>query len=296
MSTSSISSSSTQPLPTTSNPLKPSAKIQDAADCLFTIFKFLTPIELSRAERTCQSWRKMISSPDQYAWKQQCEVQGVAQVKRAVENILMPYSSKNVSTGFTSTLISLITAYEELDENYKDFAKSIRGNIQLYGLGGDHIHIYEKNEPLSGILRWGNNDPEPFLLTTTWSNQSLQMCEALHIKCKHTGLQGTWHDIHPRIRGAGFPRRVPLRLFINTDGRYKEAGDQLRLRYQGQFIVLTLIHPEGQHRSGLPLRTFAAGIEARVQSSLNCNFLSETQLNQAKAAAATISGEWISSD
>lgn len=276
---------------------KPFGRIQDLPDACFTRFVgFLNPLEIVLLEQVNRFWHNQIRTGHRHIWKPQCAIQGIAavDVHPPVESALGTSSSVR----FNDVIIALIADYA--NEIFKDLALPLRGNLYLGAFR--HPQMYIKGHGKALQLRWGKSHLGPFLFNVISNKESIAACKRAHLSNKDTfelnGSHGTWAEgLLPRI--PQFPSYLPLRFFINPNGQYKQAGDKIKLCYQRRFIVLTCTY-RSEEVDGHPIPDFAAGVARRVQSSVACRFITladvECAKNAATTAAATMQGDWISSD
>jgi hypothetical protein len=264
---------------------------------------FLDSSQLTLCQRVSKFWNQVINSADQYVWGMSCRTQGISipegllpERSEKIKEALSSYPPKNHSASgcFNAQILAIIDEFAALPKNhYKNLASVIHGKVSFY-TSNHYINMQPKEGPFSPQLRWGSSEIEPFVLTQTYSKESINACKSLHkSKCKNFGWQGTWQDGHPRLNDR-FPGNLPLRFFINPNGTFKQAGDKIKLKYKGKLVVLTCTYKR-DFRDGTPIRTFPEGFESRIMCSIACRFIQQADVDQAKAAAA-ISGEWISSD
>jgi hypothetical protein len=262
-------------------------------ECFINIFTYLDSHEMALAERVCRSWQSMINQ-EQYAWQEQCRNQAICVISPHIETALRSYSSQIAPGKFDSKILSIITAYEDCGVMYKTFASYIHGKLFLDVPGSTYVHMRDKIAGQS----WGNDNQEPFMPIAIYNEESERECRAHHRGgpfggCTKYGYQGSWFDACPS-KLPDFPNALPLRLFINQDGSYKQAGDTIKLRYNNQAVVLTCCYRETLGREHRHITTFAEGLAYRVDLSYRCHMISYNTEDQAKAAARN-APEWTSS-
>jgi len=278
------------------------AKMQSMPEEMYSqFFSFLNPTEVASIESVQSSWRSMINSEDSQVWKDQCRIQGVstastrADVEDSLKDVLGSYSSKNVDCSMMNPdIISTISDYDSYDHplvNYKTSCSAIQGKVIIR----DNSQI---NPLVKGTdylpLRWSSGrNPEAFVSTLTYSDESLAACQDQHIlgdaECD-LGQQGSWQDIHPRL--PNFPSRLPLRLFFNPDGSYKKTGDQIKLRHLNHPVVLTCASSVDKAKT-TSLDLFKATLIENVNRSVKNGVILGGYIQD---ACATATDGWVSSD
>lgn len=178
--------------------------------------------------------------------------------------ILSSYSSANVEKSanlpaqFDRRTLTTIAEYAP-DCMYKVKALLVTGELWLYEHAWE-INPHKKDWPFH---RFGRDEPEHFLCARASLSESLT-----------------------------FPSFLPFRVFINRDGSYKEAGDEVRLFWRGRKIILVCTHDATQLCHGTPIPTQRAGIEKRIAVGFNHAVITDRDIEQAKALAK-VAPEWL---
>lgn len=157
-------------------------------------------------------------------------------------------------------------------------ADAIYGTIKL---SDDYMRLssdYWSEDFYEIPASWKKDAPETVVEVLVYNDESRKECRTEHGDCFNIGEQGTWRDNYSRLKGALFPRRIPLRLFINQDGEFKNDGDTLNLIYKGHVIVLSC-----QKNSNFS--SFSQELLQKIQISYQCNKLKsiEKSVELAKA-------------
>lgn len=252
-------------------------------DCFSRVFSFLNPTELASVEQVNRTWRGMISAKDQDLWKEQCRIQGVPVVSPYIQQALGDYFSEKV-VGQLDGVLSLITEYDDAGVNYKEQAAIPRGCIKLY----EGSRYMRENQGIGLRLsdRWGSDSQEPFASIRVFSlMKDPQTLTGVFVR--------SWHE-NPPATVQSLPSFVPLRLFINKDGSYKNNGDKVNVIWKGKKLILTCTH-NPRRIGSISINSFREAVARRVEGTLSCGFVTKQSMQQAKDKAA-ISGEWIDSN
>jgi hypothetical protein len=178
----------------------------------------------------------------------------------------------------------------------------IEGTLQLHG---DKVYVERKDQ--SGdwlrahvVARWEGPSNQPFVACCVSNLDSIELCRTRHDRCKgaEEGNQGCWNDpisqnkpalptgipsllcivstmllkmIAPYTTLSDFPQWLPLRVLRNPDGVYKKDGDLVRLRQNGQWILLSCESRQGAKKS------FAEELAYRVKLGTDVQKLFESQ-------------------
>jgi hypothetical protein len=167
--------------------------------------------------------------------------------------------------------------------------------IDLYGevkLLDDYItrstdrHAKDYHTPLN----WQKDSPELVIEIIVYNKESKQ--EGLKQREKNElGLNyndiGTWHGHYSKLSEKKFPKRIPLRVFINNDGTYK--NDTLNLLYRGQAIILTCKKSEERFKS------FAEELAYKVQMSESVSKITSQEIDKS-LNLTKINEKWINLD
>ena len=237
---------------------------------LLHTLSFLEPQDVALTERTCRAWKKSIGSEKQTLWKEICRRDQIPAEKATSEELAKTNlgSHKYGDWSFTQPLLGCIAAYAV---SYKEHASFLRANLLFYG---QTMYLDDRSR-LGRVFEnchWGDLD-EPF------ANMNL-------------GSLAEDRPLHPALEE--FPRFVPLRLLMDREGNYKKEGDQVRVIFKTQRLILTCKHclHFSDHR---PVESWEESITERVRISLSCRFISQRSLRVAQELAKT-APEWIDAD
>lgn len=226
--------------------------------CLMHILSFLPPSDVARSEPLNRFYGGIIRSPDQHVWKEQCRNRGIYVEGNCSEKLKFIFNVK---------VLSIIEGYlvEDATKSYKQLAANfVWGSVVLENWAGECI-IRDKFKD-ERCYRWGNDDIEPFVTA-------------------RFGFGST----KAGIRGLSMPGFLPLRLFVNLDGSYKDNNDTIRIIHGQKRFILTCTPSSNL--------SFRARLVQNIDEDTSCYpvRLSWASVQRARASAP-ISGEWVSSD
>lgn len=248
-------------------------------DALETTLHFLDIQTLSAVEGVCNEWQSFLHERNKGFWKERCLnlgfINGESESKVEAEN-------ENHEKGPHQPI------------NFKLQACSLQGEV--YCIFTDIFSRKKGANELYPVHNWGNTHAEPYVKVAVRNEGSRRECRTLHTGpngCESGAWMGCWQDSYSRLPNK-FPGELPLRLFINKNGSYKNNGEKVLLRFGNKFVALTCIF---KHNHNLPRATnFAECLSARVQVSIGNHFITLASVSLAREEAMSCTTTWISSD
>lgn len=141
--------------------------------------------------------------------------------------------------------------------NFKALARPLLGD--LFVVPNQYILSYKT----------GSDSHKVSVVIKVISADSQLECARFHPRGKcNDNFKGGWQDNYSGIRD--FPETLPLRLFIKSDGSFKNTGEKLKLYYDKKFVVLTCrfqaLHPSEDHNK-IEAHNFQEEILGRIRQS-----------------------------
>lgn len=209
------------------NAVSKSAIQRLSEDTFLSALSFLDAQDMARALRTCGVWNRTIGSEDQTLWKELCQRDNIPAEKIKAEQLSKTDLAvhKYGDLRFTPVLLQCIAEYAV---SYKESAFTLKVDLVYAAQLGPGLQnasavrkgacwwatvpgleVIEKEK----IAHWGNEEDEVYAPVIPRRNRwPLELF---------------------------FPAWVPLRLFIDREGRFKENGDQARVILHGRCLILT---------------------------------------------------------
>lgn len=256
---------------------------QVGPDVVAEALSFIDVQTLWAAERVCRTWRNILSANNETFWKKRCLNLGC----------LGSESSTKTEKQFDEEgAEGPATKRAKKTVNYKLLTKPLLGKVYF------NETPYMSHCPKTGIglspyriERWGVSHAEP-CISILASNEESRRESTEPTKHLLPSNQGSWQDYYSKLPEP-FPYELPIRLFINRNGSYKNNEEKIQLLYKRKLIILTCTF---HFREGIPARDFAESLQARVNIHVETNLINARDFAVSKEEAMTCTATWISSD
>ncbi|MFI5334991.1 MAG: F-box protein [Chlamydiales bacterium] len=231
-------------------------------DALFHVLSFLEPAQVTRVERTCLVWKRVIDAEGQPLWKEFCSSQNIS-IITADDLSQTALGSHSAGSGiFSNGILHCIAQYVN-ETNYKKQAAFPRANLEFYSQT-----MYIGNMTLGAFAN------EPFV--------SMSLTSRLRRR-----------DPLPAALSK-FPMNLPLRLLMDKEGNYKNEGDEVRVIFNERRCILTCKH--ARHFSDQrEITSWKMSLDERVRISMNNRMISLQDVARAKELAKT-GPDWMNLD
>lgn len=207
------------------------------------ILNCLDPQALARSEQVCSNWHGILGNGNASFWRARClNLQPKA-----------PDSETEVKADLDDAKVMISTPAI----NFKALALPLFGDLFVM----PHYYMMSTKKNSSG-------SSSVCVATIVTNPASQSECARLHGNKCDKDFRGSWQDNYSDIKD--FPKKLPLRLFINCDGSFKNNGEKVFLYYAKKFVILTCSFKPTQPTHGhddMGAVDFRQEILARVRTS-----------------------------
>lgn len=251
------------------------------------IFHYLAPQDLAQSECACTRWQAILGDDNTPFWTTRCltlNPQGIEEATARLQTgARLEAEAKVRADAKLKERARAKLDLNEVEEEEAEGKAEAELNLNLEAartlIVPVVINLKALARPLLGdlfvvpnqyIISYKTGDSHKVSVSVkVISADSQRECTRLHPRGQcNDNFKGTWQDNYSGIRD--FPKTLPLRLFINRDGSFKNTGEKVRLCSHKKFAVLTCcfqpLHPSEDHHK-IEAHNFQEEILGRIHKS-----------------------------
>ena len=216
------------------------------------VFRGVSSSDIKNIEMVCRTFRKIVR--EKKIWECLC-----TQANLPVPQNLQPMTNSKICKAI------YYSVHEDIYLKCQELSVTLGNKLDL-------------NNKVIGLLsRWGNNDLEPFV--------------KIHIRNKRKREDAkNSPQSKPTYLSLGYPTEIPLRLFINKDGSFKNTNEKIYIFHNNIPIILRCMNTIGHN-------SFRESLNTHVNCSLNTfTLITQGDLDLAKTLAMTTTKVWQNSN